>query len=403
MAMSEGESNYNAGNRGVLNSSGSSKRTRVYASCLRANLISANGEVVEPQDADYLYVPPLSNELALLVLARVPRSEHAKLCFVNKRYLVLLRSGELYKIRREIGVKEPLVFMLASGESHWWAVNPWTGSCRKIPVLPSDQCFTSGDKESVCAGTHLLVSGNEFEGLVTWRYDLVTDCWFKGPSMISPRCLFASANCGNFAFVAGGVVIGSGVEVLNSAERYNPDNQSWDLLPRMIRCRKLCSGCYMDNKFYVIGGIDEDNNHLTCGEFYDVEKKMWVLVPDMIEDSPDEPFRSPPLVAVANNQLYLLDTSSNQLKVYLKESKSWKELGEVPVRADGSRGWGVAFKSLGDQLLVIGGSPNSAVGQRMMMFTCLPDPTGDVLQWRFLSGNGNYTSSFIFNCSVMVA
>lgn len=356
-----------------------------------------------PQDADYSYIPPLSDDLALLILARIPPSVHPKLSLVNKRYLALSRSRELYNIRREIGITEPEVFMLVSGELHWWALNPWLGSCTRLPRLPSDDCFASGDKESLCIGSQLLVSGKEVEGLVIWRYELAANQWFSGPSMINPRCLFASANCGAVACIAGGIGMLPNVGVLNSAEKYDPFRRAWETLPVMNRRRKLCSGCYMDNRFYVIGGVDEFNKDLTCGEYYDAERHVWVLVPDMMKGAPSLTSRSPPLVAVVNNELYSLDASSNQLKVYLKDSNSWMELGEVPVKADHTRGWGVAFKSLGDELLLIGLPRDPAVGHRLIICTCWHDPQANMLHWRFFESDGNNLSPFVFNCSVMAA
>lgn len=392
-------------NGSVSHSDSLSKRIRVYSRGRRldADVNAGSVEISKPQDADYSYVPPLSDDLALMILARVPLWEQRKLCFVNARYLGLLRSGDLYKIRREIGVLETLVFLLSSGELHWRVVNPRTGQSRTLPVLPADLCFEAGDKESLCVGTHLLLSGREFQGLVIWRYELSMDQWIKGPSMISPRCLFASANCGDFACAAGGVVNGSS-DVSNLAEKYDPEIKLWKSLPGMIRRRKLCSGCYMDKKFYVIGGVDELGRDLTCAEFYDAEKNTWVLVPDMIMGAPSTYSRSPPLIAVANNELYLLDPLTNQLKVYLKESNSWKALGDAPIKVNFSMGWGVAFKSLGDELLVIGAAEHSPTGlARMMMFTCCPDPRANDLQWQFVDTSGNYMSAFIFNCSVMIA
>uniref|UniRef100_A0A5B6ZIV3 F-box domain-containing protein n=1 Tax=Davidia involucrata TaxID=16924 RepID=A0A5B6ZIV3_DAVIN len=357
---------------------------------------------VQPQDADYCYIPPLSYELEDLILARFPRSEYWKLCFVNKRYSTLLKSGELFKIRREIGVKESSVFMLASGESSWWAFDREFKSRRKLPVLPTDFCFASGDKESLCAGTHLLISGREIDGLVVWRYELAMNKWYKGPSMIQPRCLFASATCGPFAFVAGGIGMEANSEVYDTAEKYNPDTKSWEPLPRMRRKRKLCSGCYMDDSIYVIGGRNE-NGELTCGEFLDKATNKWKLIPDMLKDDPVLTCHSPPLVAVVNNELYSLEASTNQLKVYLKRSNTWKQLGPVPVRADFSSGWGVAFKSLGNELLVIGASSDSSASNCMAIYTCCPDPDAEELQWRPLDSSRNRLSHFILNCSVMVA
>ncbi|RWR74542.1 F-box/kelch-repeat-like protein [Cinnamomum micranthum f. kanehirae] len=358
---------------------------------------------IESQDADYSYIPSLSDELVLLILARLPPSLHQTLRLINKHYHALSRSRELYNIRQEVGIREPSVFMLVSGEPCWWALDPLLGSHRNLPELPSDHCFASGDKESLCTGTQLLVSGKEIEGLVIWRYELAANRWFRGPSMIKPRCLFASANCGAVACIAGGIVIGQNVEVLDSAEKYDPARRMWEPLPTMNRRRKLCSGCYMDNKFYVIGGVDESNRDLTCGEFYDAERDVWILIPDMMNGAPCSTSRSPPLVAVANNELYSLDATSNQLKVYLKGRNSWRELGNVPVKADHSRGWGVAFKSLGDELLLIGLAKDPSVGHGMMICTCWHDTQTNALHWRKLGSNGNHMSPFVFNCSVMAA
>ncbi|XP_075660838.1 F-box/kelch-repeat protein At3g27150 [Castanea sativa] len=355
----------------------------------------------EPQDADYSVVASLSEELEALILARVPRSEYGKFSIVNKMFLTLVKSGEVYKIRKEIGFKEPSVFMLACGETSWRACDRQFGSCRKLPILPSDICFSSGDKESVCAGTHLIVSGKEYDGVVIWRYELASNKWFKGPNMKNPRCLFASATCGTCAFVAGGIGMESNWKALSSAEKYNPETKSWESLPGMHKKRKLCSGCYMDNKFYVIGGTDEEGKGLTCAEAFEEQRNNWDLIPNMLKDSPVQSSQSPPLVAVVNNELYSLEASSNELKVYIKGSNSWKNLGPVPVRADVARGWGVAFKSLGDELLVIGTSTNSVHG--MTIYTCSPEPQADKLHWRAIEGCTNQLSPFILNCSVMVA
>ncbi|XP_052195160.1 F-box/kelch-repeat protein At3g27150 [Diospyros lotus] len=355
---------------------------------------------LEPQDADYSEMSSLDYELENLILAGLSRSEYGKLCFVNRRYLALVKSGELFKIRREIGIKESSVYMFGIGEDNWLAFDREFKTRRKLPILQTDICFVSGDRESFCAGAHLLVSGNECNGLVVWRYELAMNRWYKGPSMITPRCLFASATCGSFAFVAGGVGKEPNGQVYDTAERYNSESKSWEPLPKMKKRRKLCAGCYMDNKFYVIGGRNEEGE-LTCGEFFDEATNRWEPISDMLKDDPVLNCHSPPLVAVVNNQLYSLEASSNQLKVYLKSSNTWKHLGPVPVRADFNNGWGVAFKSLGDELLVIGASSDAA--NCMAIHTCCPRPDADQLHWRQVYMNRDQFSQFILNCSVMVA
>jgi len=357
----------------------------------------AGGTNDQSQDADYSYLPGLNDELALLCLAHTSRAEYGKLFSINKRYFSLAESGELYKIRRKEEIAEQWVYMLASGQYEWRAFDPLSGKWRRLPNLPSDTCFASSDKESLCAGTHLLVLGREIEGLVIWRYDLVTNEWYKGPSMLTPRCLYASASCGDFAFVAGG--ISATGDLLKNAERYDPNNQRWERLPDMNKKRKLCSGCYMDGKFYVIGGTG-DKGDLTCGEVYDSDKRTWEIIENMKPSvARDGVTQAPPLVAVANNELYALEASTNQLQFYIKKTNKWKELGEVPVRADFNSGWGVAFKSLGNKLLLIGSETGqNAYGQGVSIYTSRLKSNESVPQWDFLTRVGG---SFVFNCAIM--
>ncbi|KAK1271399.1 F-box/kelch-repeat protein [Acorus gramineus] len=364
--------------------------------------------ITGPQDADYPYIPLLGNDdLALLILARLPLSDHPSLRLVSRRHRRLVSSGALYPLRRSLGLRgDPSVFLLAGGEPRWRSFDPRSRSPpRVLPVLPSDTCFASGDKESICAGTHLLVFGKEIAGLAVWRYELVPDRWARGPVMSDPRCLFGSANCGSFACVAGGIGEGPRLEVLNSVEMYCPETRSWTPLPRMTKRRKLCSGCFMDGRFYVIGGKDEHDQDLTCGEFFDFRRNVWTLVRDMIKDAQSATTiatsRSPPLLAVVDDELYKLEAETNLLKVYLKGGNCWRELGRVPVWADRSRGWGVAFKSLGDELLVMGSSMD---GGGMVICMCKPDLVSGVLDWRVLgNGVGRREGPFVFNCSVMIA
>lgn len=357
-----------------------------------------------PQDADYKTPPNLSDELENVVFARFPRAEYWKMGFLNKRFLDLFKSGEIFNLRKNIGFKEPSVFMLASGDANWWTFDRNFSSCRKLPTLPSDYNFEYGDKESFTAGTNLFVCGKEIEGTVVWRYELAANEWFKGPSMITPRCLFASATCGNTAFIAGGLETETCKTILNSAEMYNPDTNSWERLPNMNHSRKHCSGCYMDGKFYVIGGLGENQKELKCGEYYDQVTKKWTVVQNMLKDIPLSVSQSPPLIAVANNELYSLDASSNELKVYEKKCNTWKKLGPVPVRADVQKGWGVAFKSLGDELLVIGATNVSACERVLTMYTCSPEPGMEKLEWKQIKNEcGVKLNPFIRNCAVMMA
>lgn len=124
----------------------------------------------------------------------------------------------------------------------------------------------------------------------------------------------------------------------------------------------------------------------------------------MLKDNYVLSCHAPPLIVVANNELYSIEGSSNQLIVYLKNSNSWKRLGLVPVRADYKRGWGETFKSFGNKLLEIGASMVSSYRRSMTIYTCSLDPKSNGLpNWELLDNGKIQLSHFIMNFCVMVA
>ena len=44
--------------------------------------------------------------------------------------------------------------------------------------------------------------------------------------------------------------------ILDSVESYNLETKSWETMSSMKKPRKMCSSVFMDEKFYVIGGIE---------------------------------------------------------------------------------------------------------------------------------------------------
>lgn len=358
---------------------------------------NANGVVASLEE--YQYIPNLEDDLALLCLARVPRIEYDNLRLVNRKFRALIESGELFKIRRRSGIVEQWVYMVATGQFDWQSFDPKSGRWRRLPPFEADYCYHSCDKESFSVGSQLLVVGwDAAEGLIIWRYELSTNQWAKGSVMLTPRCLYAWGSCGKFAYVAGGITQ-SGV-LLQSAEKYDPEREVWERLPDMIEGRKLCAGFFMDGKFYVIGGEGKSGD-LTSAEVYDPASKTWTLIPNMLSREGTRSFPgAPPLIAVVRNELYVLEAESNQVKVYSKRTNSWKVLGEAPVRADLVNGWGIAFKSIGDHLLAIGGARTP--GHDDGMYMCKPDPEDGPLHWEFLARICPF-GPFVQNCAIVSA
>lgn len=360
-------------------------------------IMARSGANQNGQASDDSFLPGLTDDAALDVLAWSSRSDYPNLACLNKKFKSLIGSGYLYKLRRRLGVIEHWVY-LACILMPWEAFDPFGQRWMRLPRIPCDECFTYADKESLAVGTELLVFGRELSGFAIWMYSLLTRDWSRCPLMNLPRCLFGSSSLGEVAIVAGGS--DKNGRVLKSAELYNSELNVWQALSDMNVARKLCSGFFMDGKFYVIGGMSSHTARLTCGEEYDMETGTWRRVENMypVSDAGREPAMcSPPLVAVVNNQLYSADQSTNEVKKYNKINNSWSIVKRLPVRADSSNGWGLAFKACGNSLLVIGGH-RGPEGEVIVLHSW--DPKDANLDWNVVSVRER-AGAFVYNCAVM--
>lgn len=340
------------------------------------------------------FIPGLCDDVALDSLARICRSDYPKLAGLNRRFRSLIDSGDLYKLRRQLGIIEQWVY-LACSLMPWEAFDPVRQRWMRLPRMPCDDCFSCADKESLAVGTELLVFGQELSGFAIWVYSLVRRDWSRCPLMILPRCLFGSSSCGEIAIIAGGSDRNG--HVLKSTELYNSEMCRWESLPDMNLPRKLCSGFFMDGKFYVIGGMSSQTDPLTCGEEYDLETRTWKRIEDMYPRG-NRATQSPPLVAVVNNQLYAADESTNEVKKYDKTNNTWRVVRALPVRADSYNGWGLAFKACGDKLLVVGGH-RGPEGEVIVLHSWCPED-GRESDWNVLSVRER-AGAFVYNCAVM--
>lgn len=341
------------------------------------------------------FFPGLHDDLAQDCLAWTSRSDYPSLSCLNKKFNLLINSGYLYKLRRTYDIVEHWVY-LACSLMPWEAFDPSRKRWMRLPRMPCDECFSCADKESLAVGTQLLVFGREYTGLAIWMYNLLARDWSRCTPMNLPRCLFASGSYGEIAIVAGGC--DKNGQVLKCAELYNSETGHWETLPDMNLTRRLSSGFFMDGKFYVIGGVSSQRDSLTCGEEYNLETRAWRRIHDMYPGGTSAS-QSPPLVAVVNNQLYAADQSTNVVKKYDKANNTWNIVKPLPVRADSSNGWGLAFKACGDRLLVIGGH-RVARGEVILLHSWCPEDGDGGADWEVLSVKER-AGVFVYNCAIM--
>nr|DAD27979.1 TPA_asm: hypothetical protein HUJ06_029447 [Nelumbo nucifera] len=290
-------------------------------------------------------LPGLHVDIALTCLARVRRSDHASLACLNRKFNSLISSGDLFGLRKQLGIIEHQVYLVCDPRG-WEAFDPVRKKWRRLPKIPCDECFNHADKES-------LAVGSDKNGTV-----------------------------------------------LKSAELYDSKLGRWELLPNMNSPRKLCSGFFMDGKFYVIGGISSPNVSLTCGEEYNLQTRKWRKIEGMYPNV-NNASQAPPLVAVVDNQLYAVEHSTNMVKKYDKEKNTWSVLGRLPLRADSSNGWGLAFKAYGEELLVVGGQ-RSREGEGIVLSSWCPRSgvKNGLLDWKMLDIK-EHVGLFVYNCAVM--
>lgn len=351
-------------------------------------------------DLDSL-IQSIGRDLSISCLIRCSRSDYGFIASLNRSFRSIIRSGELYRERRKNGVIEHWIYFSCQ-LLEWEAFDPIRHRWMRLPTMAFNECFMCSDKESLAVGTELLVFGKEVMSHVIYRYSILTNSWSSGMSMNAPRCLFGSASLGEIAILAGGC--DSQGNILSSAELYNSETGAWEMLPSMNKPRKMCSGVFMDGKFYVIGGIGgSDSKPLQCGEEYNLQTRVWTEIADMSPVRSGAPrenetaaAEAPPLVAVVNNELYAADYADMEVRKYEKESRLWLTVGRLPERAVSMNGWGLAFRACGDKLVVIGGP--RALGEGFIELNSWVPSEGPP-QWNVLAVK--QSGNFVYNCAVM--
>ncbi|KAL1060794.1 hypothetical protein V6Z11_1Z069400 [Gossypium hirsutum] len=327
-----------------------------------------------------LLIHQLGRDISINCLIRCSRSYYGIIATLNTGFHSLIRSGELYKLRQQMGIVEHWVYF-SCNLLEWEAFDPIHRQWMHMPKMQAYECFMYSDKESLAVGTQLLIFGKEIMYPIVYKYIILTHTWTTEMRMHTPRCLFASSSLGEIRFIAGGCDLRG--NILSSAELYNSETGRWETIPRMNKARRMCSAVFMEGKFYVIGGIGvESLKTITSVEVYDLKTKTWT--------------EAPPLVAVVNDVLYVADHVLKQVKKYDKEKNLWVTVGPFPERTTSINGWGIAFRAYGDQLMIIGGPRVLGAGFVEINYWV---PNEGPVEWNLVARKPS--SSFVYNCAVM--
>ncbi|CAI5961183.1 unnamed protein product [Closterium sp. NIES-64] len=184
-------------------------------------------------------IPGLSDDVARLCLARLPRRSHRCARAVCRSWASLLRSQEFFTLRRAIGRHEQWLVVLAGGRGNRpFRLEAFDPSLLPPPSVPSlvslhpirSHFLWGCQLATVGRGRFVLVIGGAVgtdayhTQNAVWRYDGVTGRWSSAAPMLDARSNFACGTFGRFVVVAGGW--DAKREPLRSAEVYDSEKDT---------------------------------------------------------------------------------------------------------------------------------------------------------------------------------
>ncbi|KAL9685821.1 hypothetical protein QQ045_023275 [Rhodiola kirilowii] len=327
-----------------------------------------------PIDGTLILIPSLPNDVASLILARVPYSHHARLKSTCKAWKLLFSSQTLISIRRNHGLTSHLlcIFPQDPSISSPYFFDPRTMAWCPLPIMPCSP-FVYGlcNFVSVSVDSSLYVLGGSLfdtrsfpidrpsPSSAVFRFDVVRSEWDSVSPMLAPRGSFACAVVPNLGriFVAGGgsrhLVFGAAGSRMNSVEMYDIEKDEWVVMESLPGFRAGCVGFVVGNgeesEFWVMGGYGESRTVggvLPVDQYYKDAVAMemknggaWREVGDMWEDG--ERMRLGKIVVVDESDdlqgaaaIFMLD--GNHIFRYDMVSNRWHQESRLPKKVPGS-------------------------------------------------------------------
>ncbi|KAJ4824861.1 hypothetical protein Tsubulata_025232 [Turnera subulata] len=224
-------------------------------------------------------IPGLPDEVSIQILARVPRIYYLKMKLVCQAWKETIMSTQLFNVRKELRVTEEWLYLLTkAGDDKllWYALDPVSKRWIRLPTMPSS--VFEDDSRKVSAGLrvwNMLGSGIKIADAVrAWlgrkdRLDRMSYC----------GCAIGAVD--GCLYVLGGF---SKASAMRSVWRYNPILNVWNEVSPMSTGRAYCKTGILNNKLYVVGGVNRDRGGLTpleSAEVFDPDTGMWSQIPNM--------------------------------------------------------------------------------------------------------------------------
>ncbi|KAG2253491.1 hypothetical protein Bca4012_101194 [Brassica carinata] len=205
-------------------------------------------------------IPGLSDDVAKMCLALVPRASFPSMGRVCKKWRYVVKSKEFITVRRLAGMLEEWLYVLttkAGGkESHWEVMDCQGHKLSSLPPIPGPA--KTGFKVVVVDGKLLvvagcaLINGSRVASSDVYQFDTCLNSWSKLDDLKEARYDFACAEVNGLVYVVGGHGVDG--ESLSSAEVYDPETGVWTFIESLRRPRWGCFASGFNGKLYVMGG-----------------------------------------------------------------------------------------------------------------------------------------------------
>ncbi|XP_039005141.1 F-box/kelch-repeat protein SKIP6-like [Hibiscus syriacus] len=310
-------------------------------------------------------IPSLPDDVALNIIARVPRRHHPTLSLVSKSMKFLISSPLLYAARSLLRSAEHFLYIsLRLHTSHFIrfytlyqnpnnTLNP-KYTLVPLPLIPSPSLVGSA---LAALNQKIYVLGGSIKDIPSsqvWSLDCRTHTWEPAPNMQVSREFAAAGAVDDKIYVFGGCVVDNWARSMNWAEVYDPKSRKWNSVPSPIEIRDkwMHASAVIDGKVYAMA----DRN----GVCYEVKSGNWATV----DSDLDNGWRG--RACVIDGVLFCYDYLGS-IRGYDVKEGTWKEL----------KGWekglprflcGATMANLGGKLMVVWEAKNG--GGKEMEIRC---------------------------------
>ncbi|XP_031503421.1 F-box/kelch-repeat protein SKIP4 [Nymphaea colorata] len=287
---------------------------------------TSNGSI-PAEEAHTSLIHGLPDDLALLCLARVPRTYHHVLKCVSKRWKALLCSDVWYSCRQNLQLAESWVYAFCRDSCDCLCIYVLDPSRRcwkhiKDPPIPCMKRY--GMAYAVLERKLYLLGGcgeSEDASDDAYCYDALTDTWEKVASLLVPRCHFACEALDGCLYAVGGM--GLTYESLQTWEIYDPHVNSWQCSSDPSIPSDIGESAIVNGKMYI-RHISPDIVPNSYAAMFDLSDNKWHPVDNEMVMG----WRGP--AVVVGGSLYVLDqTSGIKLMTWKEETREWALVGRL--------------------------------------------------------------------------